>query len=193
MKKLGLISASVAVMLVFAAPAAAQSYDDAIEVYQATTVQMDVGKMQIVRIAVTEWSTSEDREAAWAALQEGGSPAVAEFLSKQSEKGFVKFPDNVAYKMHYAYQFEKDGKRTIVMLTDRPSKAWDMAAPSKTGPKNLTMLKLVVDADSGKGEGDMIAAAEVMLEDGKLSINAIGTQPIRFTKVTQTKPDKKKK
>jgi len=184
----------VALLLAFAAPAAAQSYDEAIEVYQATTVQMDVGKMQIVRIAVTEWSTPEVRQAAWAAFEEGGSSAVGQFLSEQSEKGFVKFPDNVAYKMHYAYQFEKDGKRTIVMLTDRPSKAWDMAAPSKTEPKNLTMLKLVVDADSGKGEGDMIAAAELVRdEDGNLRINIVGTQPIRFTKVTQTKPDKKKK
>jgi hypothetical protein len=194
MRKLGTISACVTALLAFAAPASAQSYDDAIEVYQATTVQMDVGKMQVVRIGITEWSTPEDRQEAWAAFKEGGSPGVAQFLSKQSEKGFVKFPDKAAYKMHYAYQFEKDGKRTIVMLTDRPSKAWDLAPVSETERANLTMLKLVVDADSGKGEGDMLAAAELRVtEDGKIGIDAIGTQPIRFTKVKQTKPGKKKK
>ena len=186
MKTLSLITAGVAALAAVAIPAAAQSYDDAIEMFEATTVQMDAGKMTIVRIGVTAWSTEDERKAMIEAFQKGGSPAVGEFLHGQSEKGFVKFPDAAAYKMHYAYQIEKDGKRVILMATDRPVKAFDWAGASKSLEKNLSLLKLVVDAETGKGEGVMAAGAELVVDKNEhLKIESPGTQPIRFTSVKQ--------
>ena len=194
MKKLALVAALVAIVLSIAAPAAAQSYDDTIEAYEATTVDMDLGKMAIVRIGVIEWTSDEDRQAMLKAFQENGSNGIAAFLRKQSEKGFVKFPSTTAYQMRYAHQFEKDGKRVILMATDRPSRYIDTAPGSKRDQQPLSLLKLVMDADTGKGEGQMLGTAELSLdEDGKLTITTLGTQPTRFTKVTQKKPKKEKK
>jgi hypothetical protein len=194
MKTLGLFSLAFAALVALASPAEAQSYEDPIEAFEATTVQMDVGRMTVVRIGVTAWSTEDERTAMIEAFQKGGSPALGQFLHGQTEKGFVKFPDASAYQMHYAYQFEKDGKRIIVMATDRPIRAFSWAAGSKALEKNLSILKLVVDADTGKGEGVMAAGAELVVNDKRqLEVETPGTQPIRFTSVKQLHEKKKKK
>ena len=190
MTRLGSVLSAVAMALAVEAPAAAQSYDDTIEAFEATTVQMDIGKMTIVRIGITEWSTADERKGLIQAFQEGGSDAVGEFLKGQSEKGFVKFPNTAAYKMHYAWQIETEGKRVILMATDRP--VTPLGTP-KSLEKNLSMLKLVVDAEKGKGEGNMVAGARLVVDkEGQLKIEAPGTQPIRFTSVKQLNQKKKK-
>ena len=120
MKKFAVIAALAAMILAIAAPVAAQSYDDVIEGYEATTVDMDYGKMKIFRIGVTEWTTEEERRAMLKAFQENGSQGIAAFLRQQSNKGFVKHPDRPAYQMRFTRQYEKDGKRVILMATDRP-------------------------------------------------------------------------
>ena len=81
---------------------------------------------------------------------------------------------------------KKDGKRVILMATDRPVKAFDWAGASKSLEKNLSLLKLVVDAETGKGEGVMAAGAELVVDKNEhLKIETPGTQPIRFTSVKQ--------
>ncbi|MDX1388375.1 MAG: hypothetical protein R3344_04255 [Acidobacteriota bacterium] len=192
MKKFAVIAAVMT--LAVAAPVVAQSYDDTIEGYEATTVDMDLGKMMVVRIGIMEWTSDEDRQAMFAAFKESGSDGIAAFLRQQAEKGFVKFPDRPAYQMRYAHQFEKDGKRFVIMATDRPDKYIDTAPGSKTDDQPLTLLKLELDPAKGKGEGAMLFTAALTIDDdGKLTITTIGTQPTRFTKVTQKKPKQEKK
>ena len=102
-------------------------------------------------------------------------------------KNHGMIPSATAYKMHYVYQVEKDGKRVILKATDRPIKAFDLQGSSKSLEKNLSLLKLVVDAETGKGEGDIAAGARLVVDkDNHLKIETPGTQPIRFTSVKQT-------
>jgi len=193
MKNLGSVLTMAALILAPAAPAVAgDDYDDAIEGWTATTVQMDAGKMVIVRIGVLEWTTAEERVDILNALQTGGSEAVAQYLAQQSEKGFVKFPNTAAYQMYYAYQGEHEGKRYIVMATDRPAGNLMRRAATDTVENNISLLSLELDPETGKGEGQMIAGADIRFDETtkQLKIEHIGTQPIRFTSV---KPIKKKK
>ena len=195
MKKLGFALTATAVLLALAAAAvASDDYADTIEGWTATTVQMDVGKMVIVRIGVMEWSTAEERADLLNALQTGGSEAVVQYLAQQSEKGFVKFPNTAAYQMHYAYQVEKEGKRYVVMATDRPAGNFMARAATDTVENNISMLSLELDPETGKGEGQMIAGAEVSFDEktNTLKIEHVGTQPIRFTSVKAIKQKKKK-
>jgi hypothetical protein len=195
MKKLGFAVTAAAVFLALAAPAVAgDDYADVIEGWQATTVQMDIGKMVIVRIGVMEWSTEAEREEMLKALQSGGSEAVVKYLGQQSEKGFVKFPNTAAYQMHYAYQVEHEGKRYVVMATDRPAGNIMRREAADTVENNISLLSLELDPQTGKGEGQMIAGAEVRLDEKtkQLKIEHVGTQPIRFTSVKAIKQKKKK-
>lgn len=195
MKNLGFALTMAVLILALASPAvASDDYADAIEGWTATTVQMDVGKMIIVRIGVMEWSTAEQRADMLNALQTGGSAAVIQVLAQQSEKAFVKFPSTAAYQMHYAYQAEKDGKRYIVMATDRPTGNLMRRQATDTVENNISLLSLVLDPETGKGEGQMIAGADVSLDEttNTLKIEHKGTQPIRFTSVKAIKQKKKK-
>jgi hypothetical protein len=195
MKTLVLRLAGVAIFCVLAVPAAAQSYEDTIEAWEATTVQMDVGKMTIVRIGVMEWSTEAERTDMLNALQTGGSEAVVQYLGQQDEKGFVKFQNTAAYQMHYAFQVEHEGKRYVVMATDRPVHNIMQRQAADTLENNISLLSLVLDPETGKGEGTMIAGADIKLDEKtkQLKIEHVGTQPVRFTSVKAMKQKKKKK
>ena len=195
MKKLGFALTAAAVLLALAAVSvASDDYADTIEGWTATTVQMDVGKMVIVRIGVMEWSTAEERADLLNALQTGGSEAVVQYLAQQSEKGFVKFPNTAAYQMHYAYQVEHEGKRYIVMATDRPAGNFMRREATDSVGNNISMISLELDPKTGKGEGQMIAGADIKLDEEtkSLKIEHKGTQPIRFTSVKAIKQKEKK-
>jgi hypothetical protein len=187
MTKLGFIVTTAATLVALAVPAQAQDYDP-IEAWQATTVQMDIGKMVIVRIGVQEWSTEEERKAMLNAFSEGGSQALQEFLKNQPEKGFVKFPNTTAYQMRYAYQTEHDGKRYVVMATDRPVGSIARREGADTWQYNISLLSLELD-DKGKGKGTLVAGAEIVFDEEtkKIKIGHVGTQPVRFTSVKKIK------
>ena len=185
MREFGFIATTAAMLVALAVPAQAQDYDP-IEAWQATTVQMDVGKMVIVRIGVQEWSTEEERKAMLNAFSEGGSQALQEFLKNQPEKGFVKFPNMTAYQMRYAYQTEHDGKRYVVMATDRPVGSIARREVADTWQYNIFLLSLELD---DKGKGTLVAGAEIVFDEEtkKIKIGHVGTQPVRFTSVKKIK------
>ncbi len=188
MKTLAWMGTLAAIVLATVAPVAAQSYDDAIEGYEATTVDQDFGKMKILRIGVTEWTTEEERQAMLKAFQESGSQGIADFLRQQSNKGFVKHPDRPAYQMRFTRTYEKDGKRYVLMATDRPDTFLDTAPGSRKAEQPLTLVELVLDPETGKGDGVMFLTAALTVQDGRLTITTVGTQETRFTRVTQKKP-----
>ena len=194
MRKLGYALSTAAALCALVAPAAAQDYNP-IEGWEATTVQMDIGKMTIVRIGVEEWTTADDRKTMLEAFASGGADAVVDFLKDQSEKGYVKFPSTAAYQMRYAFQAEHEGKRYVVMATDRPVGNLWRRDPADTWGNNISLLSLVLDLETGKGEGTLIAGAEITLDEKthRLKIGHVGTQPVRFTSVKQMKIKKKKK
>jgi hypothetical protein len=195
MKKFGFALTAAGVLLALATAAVAgEEYAGAIEEWEATTVQMDVGKMTIVRIGIMEWSTAAEREDILNALQSGGSAEVVKYLDQQSEKGYVKFPNAAAYQMRYAYQAEHDGKRYIVMGTDRPVGNIMRREANDTLQNNISLLSLELDPTTGKGVGQMVAGADIVFDEktNQLKIEHVGTQPIRFTSVKAIKQKKKK-
>jgi len=196
MRAIGVLTGAALLLTVAGNPAVASSdYADAIEGWQATTVQMDVGKMTIVRIGVMEWSTEEERQELLSAFQTGGSEALVNHLKQQDEKGFVKFPDTAAYQMRYAFQVEHEGKRYVVMATDRPVHNIMRREAADTLDNNISLLSLELDPETGKGEGAMIMGADIALDEKtkQIKIEHVGTQPVRFTSVKAIHKKKKDK
>jgi hypothetical protein len=97
--------------------------------------------------------------------------------------------------MRYAFQVEHEGKRYVVMATDRPVGNIMRREAADTLENNISLLSLVLDPESGKGEDTMIAGADIALDDEtkQLKVEHVGTQPVRFTSVKAMHKQKKDK
>ena len=90
---------------------------------------------------------------------------MAQALFKAGEKGYVKAPNTLAYDMKYVWQFEHEGKRRIVLATDRPMGFLELTRASRTTDYNVSLVVLELDPETGEGEGH----AAAFLEGGEKS------------------------
>ena len=121
LKSAGYVMLAVALMVaVMVEPGFAKEKKQVIERFQADSMDLDSGRAAIAEIGIMEWSTDEERQALIQAFKDGGNQGAYKYLNKQDEKAFVSFPNTMGYQMRYAFQFNSDGKRQIVMATNRP-------------------------------------------------------------------------
>ena len=144
-------------------------------------------------IVITEWTTAEERQALLQTFAEGGSEKLYEALFKEQEKGYVKAPGTLAYDMKYAWQFEHQGKRRIVLATDRPMGFLELTRALRSRDYNVSLVVLELDPETGEGSGYAAAGVELSIDaTGRLTIEYTGTQPTRLNKVKPAKSKKKK-
>ena len=142
-------------------------------------------------VVIYEWTTPEERQALIQTFVEGGSEKLYEALFKEGEKGYVKLPNTLAYDMKYAWQFEHEGKRRIVLATDRPMGFLELTRALRTTDYNVSLVVLELDPETGEGEGYAAAGVELSIDaTGRLTLEYTGTQPTRLTRV---KPVESKK
>lgn len=179
----------VCLLLVGPGTVAAKEKGHVIERFQATAMDLDSGRASIVEIGVLEWSTDEERQALIEAFNEGGNQGAYEHLGKQDEKAFVRLPATLGYQMRYAYNFESDGKRQIVLATDRPIGMGEIMRGTDTKEDNISFVVLQLDPETGKGTGEMVFGAEfkVNQKTGQLEIETISMNPTKFTTVKTEK------
>ena len=156
-------------------------------------MNLDRGSASFLDIVITEWTTPEERESLIRTFLERGSKALYDALEEKSEKGYVKAPQTLGYDVQYAFQFEIEGKRRIVLATDRPFAFLEMARNTRSTDYNVSLMVLDVDPETGEGEGTATGGAELSIKDGKLQIEFVGTQPTRLTHVKSVPLKKKKK
>lgn len=181
-------------LLLFAGPAPAKGKHEVIERFRATAMNLAGGRATILEIGIFSWDTDEDRESMILAFDNDGNDGLYKWLTKQKEKAFVKAPNTLGYQMRYAYQAEVDGKRLIVLGTDRPIAMGEVMRDSWTQDNNISIVTMTIDPETGEGTGTMIFGAEfgVDKKTGKISIESVTTNPTQLTKVEIMKEKKKK-
>jgi len=172
-------------------PGFAKEKKQVIERFQADAMDLDSGRAEIAEIGIMEWSTDEERQALIQAFKDGGNQGAYKYLNKQDEKAFVSFPNTMGYQMRYAFQFNSDGKRQIVMATDRPIGMGEVMRDTDSQRDSISFVTLELDPSTNEGTGEMVFGAEFKVDQktGQLDIETMSMNP---TKLTNVKPQKVK-
>ena len=181
-----------AILLV--SPVVAKEKKHPIERYEATAMSLQAGRASIMEIGIFGFNTEEDRKAMIQAFEQGGGEALYKTLSKQEEMAFVSLPETLGYQMRYAFQSESNGKRIITLATDRPIAMGEVMQGSWSREDNISLVFLELDPATGEGTGEMIVGAgfSINKKTGKLEIETLGQEPIKFTEVKPQKAKHKK-
>lgn len=177
-------------LLVGARPSTAKK-KEVIERFHANAMDLDAGRATQMQIGIYEWTTDEERQALIQAFNEGGNEAAYKHLGKLDEKGYLRGAQTMGYQMRYAYAFESDGKRQIVLATDRPISFGEAMTGSLSQENNISFVVLQVDKETGEGIGQVVWGAEFKVNEktGQLEIETLSQNP---TKLTDVKPQKEK-
>jgi hypothetical protein len=159
-----------------------------IEIFKAFAVQMQVGKGAAVEIAITRWSTDEERQRLLDVLKEQGQAAMIADLQKMPQVGYIKTANSMGVGLFYARSTElPDGSRHVVIGTDRTI---GMSANAPTlSQYDATVIELHLPKGGGKGEGKIVLAGKASVgKDGKVEISNYAGYPVWLKNVTASKP-----
>jgi hypothetical protein len=155
--------------------------------YTATATNMDPSvrlTATLVDIAVTRWSTDEERQRLLGILVEGGQDKLLKALRDLPRVGTIKTPDSLAYALQYARRIPTDdGGERIVLVTDRDISFWEAVNQTRTLDYPFMVIELRLDA-RGRGEGKMTVATKLSVDrDGQIVLENYGSQPVRLGSV----------
>jgi hypothetical protein len=147
------------------------------------------GATSLFDVSIRSWSTPEEHASVVRAAAEGsrvprGDTTLRDLLQASDSRGRITVPGAIGLDVRYAYAFDDDGGRRIVLAADRPidaEEASDSGALSLD--YNVTIAVIELD-ESGRGEGELWAAAEITLDaDGRVKATGIDVDPIRLGSV----------
>ena len=189
MKRLGFALTTLALVLMIVAPAMAKKDDKYIEKFEAvaTSVQGGAGGMQILRFGIMEWTSAEDREAMVKAFGDGDNDALYDWLDKQPQKAVIITAQGRPYELMYAYEFKADGKRKVILATNRPISGLESLVGGQRSLRyKLSLVIIEFEEGKKKGTGQMLLGAELSYkkDTNTLTLEGLALQPIKFTKVT---------
>ena len=185
--------ATLVTMLILAlalaiAPAFAKK--EPIEKYQANALAIDgpVGsKSSTLSINIYEWSDDDDREMVIDAIKEATDNkrayrAVPDTLRKLGKAGYMFLAGGQGWPIRYAKVFEVDGKREIVLATDRPITFSEVYSGSAVRDFDITVIVLKFEGGSETGEGIVSVGTEILWDDAKdqLKVTNVSSQPVRL-------------
>ena len=155
-----------------ALPALAKEKKEVLERFRAHAMSLERGRATLLTITINSWTTPEERQALAQALADGGGRGLYDYLDKQEDKGYLQVPGSLGYEMRYAFQFQNEGKRQIVLGTNRPILIGEMMRGSRSTDYDISLLVLELDEAAGEGTGTLVMGAELTIdkETGKLVI-----------------------
>jgi len=198
MKKLAIYSgiALALVLLATAMPAAAGDKSKSIESFKANAImQTGGGAGSMAEINIYRWSSDEERAEILDAIKKAtadpkmNSREVAKSLRGQKKAGYAFMAGKQGYPLRYAKSFDMgDGKRQIILATDRPVSFGEVYSQSQLGDFDVTLVVLNVD-ENGKGSGVLSLGTELKWNDkeGKIELTNTSSQPIKLGDVRPAK------
>jgi len=185
----------VVLALLVVVPAAAKDKTEIIESYKANAIAQAPGAGAMVQVNIYRWSSDEERSQIVDVIKKAtaenriNSRDVAKELRGQEKTGYAFSAGKQGYPLRYARSFDMgDGKRQIILATDRPVTFSEAYQDSRAGDFDVTIILLNVDAD-GKGDGILSIGTEVKWNDktNKLEVTNMSSQP---TKLGDVRPAK---
>jgi hypothetical protein len=131
---------------------------------------------------IEKYTSDEDVMKYASILTEKGPDALADAIHKL-ENGRIKIGNRLSYHLSITRSFEKDGKRIVRALTDRPIAMVEAMKNPRSRDYQFGVVEIVLESD-GKGQGNLIAAAKIEFKDKNLEIESFGLEPFRITNVT---------
>jgi hypothetical protein len=159
--------------------------EEPIETFTAFGAHMDAGKTSQIQMAVTRWSTDEERQMLLKTLAEKGQPGLIEELSKLPAVGYIRLPGTIGRDLHYARQTAMpDGTRRVIIATDRPLHFREALGGRRSDEYDFTFVEMRFSKD-GKGEGKLAMASMIGIDKEKkqLVLENYGQEPIRLINV----------
>jgi hypothetical protein len=170
------------------------------ERYNAFGVAMGAGMAGVLNITINRYSTEEERKLLVDSLAKDGQEKTVDLLRKQKEVGFARTQSGAGMKgwpsvrLHYAHQSQQDGKRVVVVVTERNMTMAERASGGRSVDYDVSALVMELEPVSGddklieKGQGTLYQAAKLSFDqDNKLKVEYLGTQPIRLTDIRREK------
>ena len=159
-----------------------------IERFTGTTVNLNPGAGENLKIDIFRWSTDAERDALLAVLKEKGDSGVGATLEKAPTAGYIWDSGSLGYSLRYAQKLTlPDGGERIIVVTDRPIGSWGRAAWKATGqgaalgyPFTVVELRL---SKQGRGEGKMSLAAKVTADAKTITLENYAAAPVLINNV----------
>lgn len=137
-------------------------------------------------MTVESWSTDQEREALLRGLQAGGTDGLVKAM-RDMDKGYVRFNDNLRWKVNHAVSFDTPEGRKVRLVTERPILFVETRGSLRTEDYPVGVLEFTLPADGKPGAGVLIPAAKVTINEASKSIEietAPGnTAPMQLTSV----------
>ncbi|MGD8328932.1 MAG: hypothetical protein PVJ49_05810 [Acidobacteriota bacterium] len=172
---LAVIAVSTAILA--ASSVGAQDQEKVDERYNGLALHLGTGpsgQVPIV-IGIDRWSTEEEAQKLMATLENEDHQAFKSALDHEKETGYIRFPTIrsrfPSTEMNFARQYESNGKRVIVMATNRPLAIWGVWNQQRSTDFDITLIELRLDAD-GSGEGVLAVGVEFGYDMDKKQIVA---------------------
>ena len=161
-----------------------------VETYTAFAASLGTGKTALVDIAVTRWSTDQEREMLLTTLQEFGRDKLVDALQKLPPVGTIRTSNSLGYDLYYAREHKAaDGGRRVVLATNRRLSFRELLNNTRSKDYQFTLIELRLSQD-GKGEGKLVPAAKVTWDkDAKrIEIENYSALPVELLQVAAKKP-----
>jgi hypothetical protein len=159
--------------------------------YSAFAISMNRGKAGQVDIAIERWSTDAEREGllklvSTATRQAGGQDKLLRALQDISPRvGYIRAVNSLGWDLKYAWKSTlKDGTRQIVIATDKPVSVFSAGTGRYVTDFPFTLIEMRM-GDDGKGEGKLLAATSISVENNRLELQQYGAQPVQLTTITE--------
>jgi 23S rRNA pseudoU1915 N3-methylase RlmH len=172
----------VAVVVLLSTPASAQ--EKKTEKFFANIAG---GQTRQIEVGIDSWSPEEERKKFLAILIEKGQEELVKALRETKAVGYMRIQGGqyTSSPIRLSSQGKtKDGKRHIILVTDRPIGLREAARSTQSIQYDLTVIELLVD-DKGKGQGAIAPGAKVSVdkETNRLKIETFQTTPTRLINV----------
>ncbi len=147
------------------------------------------GRTSTIDITVDAYTTDEDRQDLLEVVADAGrrSRKLPKALRKQDKVGWIRVGQSLSWDLRYAREWERDGHRSLILATDRPVSMGEAMTSARSRDYGVSIVQLELDAE-GKGEGVIMVGTDVYIDEetGQLTLEHLGTQPVRFTNVKRT-------
>lgn len=160
------------------------------EIIEAHAVRIGSAVQTSNLVVYLDRYSSDEERALWReTFAAGGQEAlVAKWQEENAKVGTLRFTQTVGYQVRAAISVPTETGRRIYLATDRPIAGFEVMRGARSQDHPIAWIQIEVDGQ-GNGEGSLVAAAELSVEEGHLVVKSYGTEPVRLVKARVREKD----